>query len=362
MSMIKLADRASTQLRFAVGARVECFVGEWVPGTIAAQFYTQDDFPDGMCAAYQIELDEGDVVFAPQDSDKLVRKLMHEPTPIDENAELRRAAALISDADAVVIAAGAGMSIPAGIDYTSEKIFKERYPGMLQYGLRRCYDTFGFSGFRENKALNWGYMCEHGHYSTAFIPTDPTYYTLRKLVGDKPYFVATSNADGLFARTGFDRERIWTPQGSYDTLQCKNSCGHVFSSLETIAKVRANTDKATMMLDTSRCPVPKCPNCGNDCCFNLNGGAYYINKHWEKDRKAMHAFIDETLAAGKKLAILEVGISVYNTPGVIRYPMEQVLRRRPTPRSSVSTPTGAPTASHAMRAGTSSQSALCRSQ
>lgn len=220
------------------------------------------------------------------------------------------------------------MSIPAGIDYTSEKLFAERYPAMLKYGLRRCYDCFSFEGFKDER-LNWGYMCEHGSYSTSFIPTAPKYSThyttLLNLVADKPYFVASSNADGLFARTGFDKERIWTPQGSYEVLQCKAGCGHVFSSLPVIERVRAATPKETLILDTDKCPIPTCPNCGGKCGFNLNGGNYYINKHWEKDRRNLQEFISKLLDSGKKLAIIEVGISVYNTPIVIRYPMEQLL-------------------------------------
>ena len=215
------------------------------------------------------------------------------------------------------------MSIPAGIDYTSKEIFAERYPAMLKYGLSRCYDTFGFR--MPNKELSWGYMCTHGWYSTHFVPEDPTYTTLLSLVKEKPYFVATTNADGLFARTGFDKDRIWTPQGSYDTLQCKAGCGHVWSSLETIENVLAATPKKTLILNTDKCPIPTCPRCGGECAFNLNGGSYYINKHWEPQRRKLSQFVETALGRGKKVVIIEIGISLHNTPGVLRYPMEDLL-------------------------------------
>lgn len=157
-------------------------------------------------------------------------------------AALVRAATLLREADAVVITAGAGMSIPAGIDYTSREIFAERYPAMLQHGPRRCYDMFGFA--MPNQRLRWGYNCTHGWYSTHHIPeTDQTYQTLRALIAQKAHTVATTNADGLFERIGFAKDAIYTPQGSYSKLQCRadgvQGCGHVWSSLPTIENVLA---------------------------------------------------------------------------------------------------------------------------
>ena len=73
---IKLADAASTKLRFRVGARVECCVGEaWAPGTVLQYFYTQETFEAGTCVPYQVALDDGRLVFARRDADSDVRLL-----------------------------------------------------------------------------------------------------------------------------------------------------------------------------------------------------------------------------------------------------------------------------------------------
>ena len=68
-----------TPLRFKVGSRVECCVGtnrgeaQWAPGTVIKLWYTEDSFAQGFYAPYQVELDEGRLIFAPEDSDKCIR-------------------------------------------------------------------------------------------------------------------------------------------------------------------------------------------------------------------------------------------------------------------------------------------------
>ena len=62
-------------LRFAVGERVCCRTGaiEWSPGTVVALRYREEHWPEGRSAPYQIELDDGGLIFAPRDSDELIR-------------------------------------------------------------------------------------------------------------------------------------------------------------------------------------------------------------------------------------------------------------------------------------------------
>ena len=62
--------------RFAVGATVLCRTGatEWSKGVVVAHDYTQEDFPEGMVAAYQIKLTDGSLIFSPVDSDECIRQ------------------------------------------------------------------------------------------------------------------------------------------------------------------------------------------------------------------------------------------------------------------------------------------------
>jgi len=75
---IKEADVATTTLRFEVGTRVECNCGGWEGGTIVKQFYRQSSFPPGTFAPYQVRLDNGKLIYAPIDEDRVCRAFMGE--------------------------------------------------------------------------------------------------------------------------------------------------------------------------------------------------------------------------------------------------------------------------------------------
>jgi len=64
-------------LRFGVGDRVECNVGKWAPGEVAALLYRQEGIRTALgegIAPYQIKLDDGRLIFAPMDDDRVIRK------------------------------------------------------------------------------------------------------------------------------------------------------------------------------------------------------------------------------------------------------------------------------------------------
>ena len=62
-------------LRFAVGTRVECKVGtkQWAPGGVTKHWFRQGDWPPGVFAPYQVQLDDGRLVFAPDDANRCIR-------------------------------------------------------------------------------------------------------------------------------------------------------------------------------------------------------------------------------------------------------------------------------------------------
>lgn len=62
------------ELRFSVGTRVQCRTGKgWSDGSIVRLWYRQDNFEPGYYAPYQIKLDEGPLIFAPLDDDRVCR-------------------------------------------------------------------------------------------------------------------------------------------------------------------------------------------------------------------------------------------------------------------------------------------------
>ncbi len=72
---LEAARRAA--LRFGIGARVECRVGatEWAKGKVVDLLYrnTAEEGRAGSISPYQVELDNGDLIFAPLDDDQIIR-------------------------------------------------------------------------------------------------------------------------------------------------------------------------------------------------------------------------------------------------------------------------------------------------
>ena len=73
-SLPKMTGRAPA-LRFTVGERVRCRVSqsEWAPGCVVQLWYREPDWREGQQAPYQVELDDGGLIFAPFDRDELIR-------------------------------------------------------------------------------------------------------------------------------------------------------------------------------------------------------------------------------------------------------------------------------------------------
>ena len=65
-------------LRFVVGSRVECRIGEdpvtgWAAGAVVQLMYREANWPEGVCAPYQVQLDDERLIFAPHDIDQVIR-------------------------------------------------------------------------------------------------------------------------------------------------------------------------------------------------------------------------------------------------------------------------------------------------
>ena len=55
---------------------VECRVKEgWEKGEIIAQMYRDEYMAPGFLAPYQVKLDCGSYIFAPEDTDRVIRKI-----------------------------------------------------------------------------------------------------------------------------------------------------------------------------------------------------------------------------------------------------------------------------------------------
>ncbi|EFL27741.1 LOW QUALITY PROTEIN: conserved hypothetical protein, partial [Streptomyces himastatinicus ATCC 53653] len=179
----------------------------------------------------------------------------------------------LTEADRVLITAGAGLSAAAGYDYGDEDRFEQLFPALHRRGLRSRYMV----GVPLPPALLWGYWAVHiddVRFSTA---PNPLYQRLRALVDGKDHWVMTSNVDGLFARGGFAPDRIFTPQGDYGRYQCSTPCTPAtWDSRPLVGQLLAAYDPATGAVTDPDAP-PRCPNCGGEAEINVRVGPQFVD-------------------------------------------------------------------------------------
>ena len=64
-------EKKKAALRFKIGTKVECKMDdEWAKGKIIDLLYRDES---GICAPYQIELEDGALIYAPTDDEEVIR-------------------------------------------------------------------------------------------------------------------------------------------------------------------------------------------------------------------------------------------------------------------------------------------------
>ena len=223
---------------------------------------------------------------------------------------------LIDDADAIVLGAGAGLSTSAGINY-GEGNFKENFPELYKnYGMTDMY-TSSFYNFNTEEE-RWSYWSKHINYLYNTNAKD-VYLKLFSLVKDKNYFVITTNVDGQFLKAGFDRKKVFEVQGSLSKMQCSTGCHNkLYDDLEMVSKMLKYKDDIRVPTNL----VPYCPACGGKMEVNLRKDAFFVeDDSWKDLNKSYEKFLNEN--KNKRLVLIELGAG-FNTPGIIRFPFEQL--------------------------------------
>lgn len=146
--------------------------------------------------------------------------------PLEQQAHALEAAAdLIAQADALLIAAGAGIGVDSGLpDFRGTEGFWKAYPALGRHGLN-FQEVASPRTFVREPALAWGF---YGHRLELYRRTVPhTGFGLLHAWGERMLhgaFVFTSNVDGQFQRAGFGEDVVAECHGSIHHLQCTRPC------------------------------------------------------------------------------------------------------------------------------------------
>ena len=229
------------------------------------------------------------------------------------------AATAIAGADALLIAAGAGMGVDSGLpDFRGDAGFWRAYPPFKELGLS-FVDLAQPGWFREDPELAWGF---YGHRLHLYRATPPHagFAILRGWAASRPEGarVFTSNVDGQFQQAGFADERICECHGSIHHLQCSRPCGQaIWSAAEMQVDVDPNTFRA-------RPPLPCCPACGAVARPNILmfGDGQWLGTRTDAQEEELSDWLQSL--RGGKLTIVECGAGT--AVPTVRATMEHLAR------------------------------------
>lgn len=244
-------------------------------------------------------------------------------TPYEE--QIHQAAQLLQEADYVLYGLGAGMSTAAGAQYGGT-FFKEHF-GEFQdkYGtgpyMQDMYGA-GFYPYPDEESF-WGYWSKQCMLAGVELDVTPLYKELIQLSAGKKAFCLSTNVDGQMEKAGWDKEKIFCTQGDYLHIQCQKGC---HDKVYDVVDMFKQMDQARKDCKIPSYMVPKCPVCGGPMNMNLRSDQYFVeDENWRAAEQRFGDFLDEALTSGKKLVLMCVGVG-FNTPTIIRFPFEKLVR------------------------------------
>ena len=215
---------------------------------------------------------------------------------------IRRAAQFVRDANVLLVAAGAGMGVDAGIpDYYGG--IHLAHPRLAALGLS-VFELSNHALFENNPALAWGHWITRQREYMNTVPHvgyDILYSWSKS--NKRSVRVVTTNLDHHFLRTGFTPDNVLELHGSMYDTQCMRSCGVHPWPLDL--EKQPSVDLNTMLLLG---PTPVCIQCGGPArvCTSLAVDDYWDASHVEIARIRHENFFCD-LSPERMLTVLEIG-------------------------------------------------------
>ena len=255
------------------------------------------------------------------------------------NEKIRQLKEALTQADAVMIGAGAGLSTAAGFVYSGERFGKYFGDFAKRYGFADMYSG-GFYPYKTQEEF-WAYWSRYIWINRYMDAPKGTYADLYRLVKDKDYFVLTTNVDHCFQKAGFDKRRLFYTQGDYGLLQCSKPCHQKTYENEDMIRRMVLAQGFELGPDNALLPpegkpplmsvptelLPRCPVCGRPMSMNLRSDDTFVeDAGWESADVEYEAWV--TAHQDQAVVYLEIGVG-YNTPGIIKYNFWQQVYRNP---------------------------------
>lgn len=252
------------------------------------------------------------------------RDYIYQHTPYE--TQIQEAKKILAEADYVLVGAGAGMSVAAGAVYGGPWFAEHFREFRKKYGEHNPYmqDMYsaGFYPYPDEEAF-WGYWSKQATLGGLDLDVTPLHRTLLAGLSGKKLFCLSTNADGQFEKAGLPKEQIFCTQGDYFHIQCARGCHDKIYDARTMFR---QMNQARRDCRVPAYMVPKCPVCGGPMTMNLRCDEYFVqDEAWYEAERRFGDFLTEALESGRKICLLELGVG-FNTPTIIRFPFEKLLR------------------------------------
>jgi len=229
---------------------------------------------------------------------------MNPETPSQHHDAIVQAAAILDQADALLIHAGAGMGVDSGLpDFRGNEGFWVAYPPFKARGLS-FVDLANPIWFHHDPHLAWGF---YGHRLDLYRRTTPhAGFSILKRWGDqmsRGCFVFTSNVDGHFQAAGFAEDQVCEVHGTLAAAQCLHQCGvGLIPTRDLVVQVDPADFRA-------RDPLPTCPRCGGPIRPNvlMFGDFGWDSSRTDQQRQRLRSWLSHATEPHGRLAIIELG-------------------------------------------------------
>ncbi len=252
---------------------------------------------------------------------------------------VKRLKAVMDEADAIVIGAGAGLSTAAGFIYSGERF--EKYFGdfIKKYHISDMYSG-GFYPF-ETPEEYWAYWSRYIYINRYLDTENDTYQNLYKLVEGKQVQVLSTNVDHCFQKAGFDEAGLFCTQGDYGLFQCSVPCHQaVYGNEDSVRRmmeaqgyrlekggIPCIQEGTVLKMEVPGKLVPHCPVCGKAMTMNLRSDNTFVeDEEWHRAADRYRNFLNKNQK--EQILFLELGVG-YNTPGIIKYPFWRMTAENP---------------------------------